>query len=89
MKKFSFTLQDAPDFWTSFIADLPLETNGDYTVKQETAIAILLNSKFPQLQKCHRRIKNLVVVDEKGDIYTTDDFDIYGSLKKQEKDETT
>mgnify|MGYP007104086517 CR=1 FL=1 len=83
MKKISFTLQDAPDFWTSFDADLPLGENGDCTVSEETALAILLNNKFPQLRKCHRRIKNLVVVDETGKTYATDDFDIPESLTKK------
>ena len=86
MKKISFTLQDAPDFWTTLVADLPLGDNDDYIVKEETAIAILLKYKFPQLRNHHRRIKNLIVVDEKGNTYFTDDFDNYGSLTKK-KDE--
>ncbi len=89
MKKISFTLQDAPDFWTSFDADLPLGENGDCTVSEETALAILLNNKFPQLRKCHRRIKNLVLVDEEGETYVTDGFDISGSLTKNNKDDET
>jgi len=89
LKTISFTLQDAPDFWTSLYADLPLGENGDCTVSAETALAILLNNKFPQLRKCHRRIKNIVVIDEKDEIYSTDDFDIQGSLMKNNKNNET
>ena len=86
LKKISFTLQDAPDFGTLIYADLPLGENGDCTVSEETALAILLNNKFPQLRKSHRRIKKLVVVDEEDETYSTDDFDIPGSLTKINKD---
>ena len=87
MKKFSFTLQDSPDFWMGFEADLPLEKDGEYSVSEENAIAILINNRFPKLKQCHRRIKNLIVVDDNGDIYSTNDFDIYGSLTKQRNNE--
>ena len=89
MKTISFTLHDAPDFWTSLCADLPLGEKGDCAVSEEIALAILLNHKFPQLLKCHRRIKNLVVVDEEGKRYTTPDFDIPGSLTKTNKENET
>lgn len=83
MKKFTFTLQDAPDSIMEFEGDLEFDNEkSEYTVKEETAIALLINHFFPQLRQCNRRIKNLVVIDDDGNVYTTHDFDIYGSLKK-------
>lgn len=37
--------------------------------------------------KCNRRIKELVVIDENGDEYKTDDFDIYGNINKASTNE--
>lgn len=85
MVKIAFTLQDAPDFWQEVETDCQLLNSDEpYTVREETAIAFLLKSHFPQIYKSKRRIKNLIVKNDKGNIYTTDDFDIYGSLKKEE-----
>lgn len=86
MVKIAFTLQDAPDYWQGVETDFqPLNNDEPYTVREETAIALLLKSRFPQIYKCNRRIKNLIVVDDNGSIYTTEDFDIYSSLKQEEK----
>ena len=86
MIKIAFTLQDASDFWKELNVDsLSQNDNESYTVEAETAIAILLNSHFPQLRECNRRIKNLIVTDNEGNVYTTKDFDVPGSLKKIEK----
>ena len=44
----------------------------------------LRSKRFPQLHKCNRRIKKLIVIDENDEKYSTEDFDLYGSLTKQE-----
>ncbi len=85
MKKIYFTLQDAPDFIKSLDADLQVNSNGDYTIGEETAFAYLINRRFPELQKTNRRIKNLIVIDEEGNKYSTEDFDILGSTTKRDK----
>lgn len=85
MKKISFTLQDSSDSWNLLEADLQFENDGEYTVKEETAIALLINKRFPQLLKCNRRIKKLIVVDENNEKYSTNDFDLYGSIHKHDK----
>ena len=84
MKKIYFTLQDAPDCWMGLEADIQVGNDGDCTINEETAIAILINKRFPQLHKCNRRIKKLIVIDENDEKYSTEDFDLYGSLTKQE-----
>ena len=83
MKRIIFTLQDAPDFAMRLDVDFQPTTIGDYTVREEQALANLIYSHFPELKKCKRRIKKLTVVDEDGTTYETDDFDIYGSLTKK------
>lgn len=84
MVKIAFTLQDAPDFWQELNVDsLSLNENELCTVEKEKEIAFLVNSRIPKLRECNRRIKNLIITDEKGNVYTTDDFDIPGSLKKE------
>ena len=81
--KIGFTLQDAPDYWTFFEAELQIDLE-KYGLQGENDIALLINSTFPQLQKCHRRIKKLQVIDESGNFYETDDLDIPGSLIKKD-----
>ncbi len=85
MKIINFTLQDAPDFSMGLETDLNLPENGECTVNEETAIALIIYNRFPELRKHNRRIKHLVVVDEEGNIYTTTDFDTLGSLTKERK----
>ena len=86
MKKVSFTLQDAPDNTMGLEVDFHPIVEGECTVREEQALALIIYDKFPRLKECHRRIKKLTVIDEDGNIYETDDFDVYGSLtKKQEK----
>lgn len=81
MKKVLFTLQDAPDFTQGLDVDIQPNENGEYTVSEEMALALLIYDRFPNLKKCNRRIKKLVVIDEVGNKYATDDFDIPGGLK--------
>ena len=85
MKKISFTLQDAPDYVIWFDVDFHPTAEGEYSVKDEHALAILIYNLFPELKKSHRRIKNLKVIDEDGNEYETEDFDIFGSFRKKEK----
>lgn len=83
MVKVTFSLQDAPDFYT--YTNIPYEIGkGEVSVENEQALAILINDRFPNLRACNRRIKHLIVIDDKGDLYETKDFDIYGSLKRKE-----
>ena len=86
MKKIAFTLQDAPDFVMETYANIQPNTNGEYTVAEENALAILIYEHFPQLKKCHRRIKQLIVVDEAGQKYETENFAVPGSLQKIQND---
>lgn len=88
MKKISFTLQDSPNHWMGLDAEIKFKENGECSVSEETAIAILINKRFPQLQKCNRRIKKLIVIDENNEKYSTDDFDLYGLQKQDKKYET-
>jgi hypothetical protein len=83
MVKISFSLQDSPDDFICTDINYKIEKN-EMSVAHEQALAILINEKFPNLKKSKRRIKNLIVIDENGDLYETKDFDIYGSLKKKE-----
>ena len=83
MTKFSFSLQDAPDFWTTFECDCEFGNIGGNPAV-ENAIACLIKDRNPKLYECHRRIKKLIVEDENGNVYQTDDFDIPGSLIKIE-----
>lgn len=83
MKKIQFTFQDAPDSWMGFEADFEPEKKGDYSILDENMLAILIDKVFPNIMKCNRRIKDLIIADEDGNIFKTDDFDLYGSLKKQ------
>lgn len=86
MIKIVFTMQDAPDFSIGMDAELNAESGKEYSVKEEQALALLIYSRFPKLKECHRRIKKLTVVDEIGNTYETDDFDIYGSLIKEKEE---
>ena len=85
MKKISFTLQDAPDFWQCFEADFHPAKEGDYSVADEQAIAKLIYEEFPNLKKCHRRVKNLRIVDENGQCDESIDFDIPMSIYMMEE----
>lgn len=67
-------------------ADVHFNEDGECTVKEETAIAILINKRFPQLHESNRRIKKLIIVDENNEKYSTNDFDLYGSVQKKEKE---
>lgn len=88
MVKVFFSLQDAPDFYTSANMQYAIG-GGEISVSHEQALAILINEMFPNLRSCNRRIKHLIVIDENGKEYETKDFDIYGSLKKKDdKNET-
>ena len=80
MKKISFTLQDAPDSWSHFEADLDVDLE-KHLPQGEIALSYLIFQKYPQLKMCNRRIKNLQVKFEDGSIYKTEDFDIPGSIK--------
>lgn len=82
-KLIKFTLQDAPDYWTSFEAELQTDLE-KYGLQGENEIALLINRTFPQLQKYQRRIKKLQISDESGNYYETNDFDIPGSLIKKD-----
>ena len=84
MKKIVFTLQDAPDFATAFQADIKPNEEGEYTVSEENALALLIYELFPNLKESRRRIKAIQITDELGETYETNDFDIYNSLKKKE-----
>lgn len=86
MKKITFTLQDTPDFMTKLYIDFHPTKEGEYTVREEQALALLIYSRFPQLRECHRRIKKLTIVDEIGETYETDDFDVYGNTTKKGKE---
>lgn len=81
MKKIIFTLQDNPDDGWSLDADIQPNEDGDYTVREEQALAFIIYNRFPQLKKSKRRIKKLIVIDENEENYCSDDFDIYGSIK--------
>ena len=85
MSRIIFTLQDAPDFTAMFDTDLQPNTEGEYSVSEENALALLIYELFPQLKASHRRIKKLTIIDESGNIYETDDFDMYNGLKKKDK----
>ena len=86
MVKIAFTLQKFPEHLEEFVVDYQsLNEDEQYTVREETAIAILLNERFPKIHDNGHRIKNLTVTDDKGKTYTTDDFDIPGSLKKADE----
>lgn len=82
MKIIKFTLQDASDFVLEADGDIQSSVNGEYTVANETALALLIYNRFPELRECHRRIKQLIVVDETGEKYETEDFSVPGSLRK-------
>lgn len=84
MKKILFTLQDAPDHFMGLDVDIKPNENGEYTVREETALALLINKKFPQLYKSHRRMKQLIIIDEDKNIFKSEDFDIPGSIIKTE-----
>lgn len=86
MKKVIFTLHDSSDLAAVLDVDLHSSPKDEYTVKEEQALALIINNLFPELKKCHRRIKKLMVVDEDGNTYETQDFDIYGSLALKEKE---
>lgn len=91
MKKVYFTLHDAPDFTTKLEFDVNLTNEeGELRSDAELAMALLINKHCPNLKDCHRRIKKLIVIDEEGQKYESDDFDVYGSLqeKKEDKNET-
>lgn len=80
MKKISFTLHDAPDFWQSFEADFHPAKEGVYSVADEHAITMLINDIFPNLKECHRRVKNLRIIDENGKCYESTNFDLPGNI---------
>ena len=85
MKRIIFNLQNNPNEEWSLDADIQLNEDGDYTVREEQAFALIIYNLFPQLKKSKSRIKRLIVIDENDEKYCPDDFDIYGSLKRIEK----
>ena len=82
MKKVLFTLQDAPDYALELDVDIQPNKDGEYSVSEEIALALLIYDRFPKLKECNRRIKKLIVIDEEGSSYESNDFDIIGSLTK-------
>lgn len=87
MKRIHFTLQDAPDHIMGVDLEFTPDVGGEYNIREENLLALLIYKHFPQLMKCNRRIKQLVVIDENGDEYKTDDFDIYGNINKASTNE--
>lgn len=83
MKKLYFSLHDSPD--STQVMEIDFHPCGkEYSVSDEQALAIIINQRFPEIKNCNRRIKKLVIIDEDGKEYVTEDFDIYGSLTKIE-----
>lgn len=86
MARVVFDLQDNPDSFWHLDTDINF-IDGECTVREEQALALLINERFPKLKECHRRIKKIMVVDDNGNYYESDDFDMYGSLIKKENNE--
>ncbi len=86
MAKVVFNLHDSPDSFWNIDMDIDF-INDDCSVKEEQILALLINERFPKLKECHRRIKKLMVVDDNGNFYESEDFDIYGSLIKKKDNE--
>ena len=85
MKKVTFNLKDAPNLFLEMEIDFQPVEVGNYTVREEQLLALLIYNHFPALKECHRRIKSISVKDEDGNVYENNDFDIYGFTTKKEK----
>ena len=87
-KKICFTLQNIPDSWYELEAEIEFDPNREISVKEETCLALLINKEFPQLREHNHRIRKLIIKEENRVIYSSNDFDIYGSLKKENYETT-
>lgn len=85
MAKVVFNLHDSPDSFWKMDMDIDFINGDECSIREEQILALLINERFPELKGCHRRIKKLMVVDDNGNFYESDDFDIYGSLIKEER----
>ena len=62
--------------------DIQPNEKGEYTASEETGHVILIYDRFPNLKKCNRSIKKLIIIPEMNKTFETSDFDKPGSLIK-------